>query len=75
MRGELQAVVGRNVRRHRVERGHSQYAFADLVGLHRTYIAAVERGERNITLGTVEKIADAIGVDPLVLLYDDTPNR
>jgi transcriptional regulator with XRE-family HTH domain len=71
--GELQTVVGRNVRRYRLQRGWSQYSFAEHVGLHRTYIAAVERGERNVTVATVEKMADGLGVDPLTLLYDTRP--
>jgi transcriptional regulator with XRE-family HTH domain len=36
---------------------------ADLAGLHRTYIGAVERGERNITLLNANRIAEALGVE------------
>lgn len=75
MIGDLQVTVGRNVRRYRVERGWSQYSFAEHVGLHRTYIAAVERGERNVTVRTVEKIAAGLGMDPLALLYSHTRVR
>ncbi|WP_037180466.1 helix-turn-helix domain-containing protein [Rhodococcoides fascians] len=70
MIGDLQSVVGRNVRRYRREQGWSQNTFAVHIGMHRTYVAAVERGERNVTVGTVEKIANGLGVDPLILLYD-----
>lgn len=68
MEGELQRVFGRNLRAHREGRGLSQEAFADVVGVHRTYMGGVERGERNLTLRSVERIADRIGVDPLELL-------
>lgn len=70
MEGELQRIVGRNLRRHRIEQGYSQEAFADHMGVHRTYFGAVERGERNLTLQTLEKIAEFIGVDPRDLLVE-----
>jgi len=41
---------------------------ADLIGVHRTYVGGVERGERNLTLRSVERIAEAVRVDPLTLL-------
>ncbi|QIG42064.1 helix-turn-helix transcriptional regulator [Nocardioides anomalus] len=70
MEGELQRVVGRNLRRHREDEGLSQEAFADELGVHRTYMGSVERGERNLTLRTVEKLASSIGVEPLDLLRE-----
>ncbi|CPR96163.1 helix-turn-helix domain-containing protein [Mycobacteroides abscessus] len=77
MEGQLQKIVGRNLRRYRKERGLSQEAFADHVGFHRTYMGAVERGERNLTLQTVEKIADFLKIDPLALLSEPklSPSR
>ncbi len=66
--GQLQRAVGRNLRAYRERRGLSQEAFADLVGVHRTYLGAVERGERNLTLRSVERLADRIGVDAVGLL-------
>jgi transcriptional regulator with XRE-family HTH domain len=68
MEGDLQRTVGRNLRRYRQERGLSQEAFADLVGVHRTYMGGLERGERNLTLRSVERIAAVINVDPLELM-------
>lgn len=62
--------LGANLRRHRARLGLSQEAFADVVGVHRTYLGAVERGERNLTLRSVERIADTLGVDALDLLQD-----
>ncbi|MEZ0166999.1 helix-turn-helix domain-containing protein [Kineococcus sp. LSe6-4] len=68
MEGDLQRTVGRNLRRYRLQRGLSQEAFADVVGVHRTYMGGLERGERNITLIGLERLAEAIGQDPLTLL-------
>lgn len=68
MEGDLQRRVGENLRRYRRTRGLSQEAFADLVGVHRTYMGGLERGERNLTLKSLERIAARIGVDPLDLL-------
>lgn len=73
MEGELQRIVGRNLRRYRLDRGYSQEAFADYMGVHRTYMGAVERGERNLTLQTLERIADFLAVDPRSLLEDPAP--
>jgi transcriptional regulator with XRE-family HTH domain len=72
MEGNLQRIVGRNLRRYRLDRGYSQEAFAVHMGVHRTYMGSVERGERNLTLQTLEKIADFLEVDPLELLREAT---
>jgi len=72
--GELQRTVGENLRRLRLERGISQEAFADQLGFHRTYIGGVERGERNLTLRTVERLADLLDVEPLELLTVTPPS-
>ena len=55
--------LGQRIRAHRHTLGLSQEAFAAGVGLHRTYIGAVERGERNVTVLTLLRIASALGVD------------
>lgn len=70
MEGDLQRVVGRNLRAYRRERGLSQEAFADVVGIHRTYMGGIERGERNLTLKKLEAIAGQLGLDPLDLLRE-----
>lgn len=61
-------IVGANLRRYRRAQGLSQEAFADVLGWHRTYIGGLERGERNLTLRALERIALRIKVDPLSLL-------
>ncbi|MGD0638546.1 MAG: helix-turn-helix transcriptional regulator [Nitrososphaerales archaeon] len=68
MKRNLRLALGRNLRRLRRERGLSQEAFAEKTGIHRTYIGGIERGERNVTLETVERIAAPFGLDPLDLL-------
>ena len=68
MEGDLQRAVGRSLRRYRLERQLSQEAFADLVGVHRTYMGGLERGERNLTLKSVERIAAVLHIDPLDLM-------
>lgn len=68
MEGDLQRAVGRNLRDYRRARGLSQEAFANVLEVHRTYMGGVERGERNLSLKSVERIAERIGVDPISLL-------
>lgn len=58
----LNQSFGHQVRRYRKEKGFSQEELADLCNLHRTYIGSIERGERNVSLNNVEKIANALGV-------------
>lgn len=54
---------GRRVRALREAKGWSQESFAEECGLHRTYIGGIERGERNVGLVNVERIAVALGVE------------
>ena len=70
MPSHLQVVVGRKLRDHRTRLGLSQERLADDLGFHRTYLGSVERGERNLTLASVEQLAARLGVDPLDLLHD-----
>lgn len=68
MEGDLQRAVGRSLRAYRQDRGLSQEALAEAVGVHRTYMGGLERGERNITLRSLERLAAALELDPLELL-------
>jgi transcriptional regulator with XRE-family HTH domain len=60
--------VAENVRSRRVDHGLSQEELADRCGLHRTYVGAIERGERNITVITLFRLAEALGCDATDLL-------
>jgi transcriptional regulator with XRE-family HTH domain len=60
--------VAANLRRVRQARGWSQEALADLAGLHRTYVGSIERGERNVSVDNIERLAQALGLDPADLL-------
>jgi transcriptional regulator with XRE-family HTH domain len=61
-------VVAANVRRLRLATGLSQEAVADRSGLHRTYVSAIERGQRNLTVENIFNLATGLGVDPRELL-------
>ena len=63
LNSKLIKTLARNIKHLRSQMGISQEELADKCGLHRTYIGAVERGERNITLSTLELIASALNVD------------
>jgi transcriptional regulator with XRE-family HTH domain len=71
--GDLQRRFGQSVRHLREAQGLSQEAFADLLSVHRTFVGGVERGERNLTLRTVERWAARLGADPLDLLGAPAP--
>jgi len=55
--------LGTLVRSERTSKGLSQEKLSEVARLHRTYIGAVERGERNISIVNLAKIADALDVD------------
>jgi transcriptional regulator with XRE-family HTH domain len=66
--GDLQRTLGANLRAVRHQRSLSQEAFAEVLGVHRTYLGGIERGERNLTLRSVERLAERLGVDAFSLL-------
>jgi transcriptional regulator with XRE-family HTH domain len=66
----LAARFGGLVRRLREEKGFSQEGFAFRVGLHRTYVGDVERGEKNVTLVTAEKLAKGLDLTLAGLLAE-----
>lgn len=68
---DITQLFGEKVRSVRKEQQLSQDELADQCGLHRTYIGAVERGERNITLINAEKIANALQVSLSELVSRD----
>jgi transcriptional regulator with XRE-family HTH domain len=56
MKSPLLHRLGKALRKRRLALGHSQESFADQIGMHRTYYSAVERGEKNLQLDTLEKV-------------------
>lgn len=64
----LQRRLGVAVRRLRVGRGYSQEGFADHVGVHRTTMGRIERGDFNVTLETLQRLARGLGVPASQLL-------
>jgi transcriptional regulator with XRE-family HTH domain len=57
---DIRLRFGKAVRQKRHKLGVSQEAFADLCGLDRTYVGGIERGERNVALVNIERIARAL---------------
>lgn len=64
-------VFGINVKHYRQATGLSQEAFAEKCGLHRTYISAIECFRRSISLENIQRIANALGVEPYRLLQEN----
>jgi len=71
MNEKLKDVVAENIRKYRKKLNISQEELAERAGLHRTYIGGVERGERNITLDTLQTIAVALGIAPVELIVEE----
>ena len=68
--GAYQAALGRVVRRRRTAKALNQDEFAAVVGVHRTYAGAVERGERNVSLSTLLRFAAACDLTAAELLAE-----
>lgn len=60
--------LGSAIRTSRLATGWSQERFADAISMHRAYYSAIERGEKNITLGTLVRLANGLGLRPSELL-------
>lgn len=54
--------LGKNIRKLRERKNISQEQFGEMVGVHRTYVGMVERGEKNITIFSLRKFAEALNV-------------
>lgn len=66
----LLRAFGTAVRRLRTQRGWSQEEFADRVGVHRTYMGAIERGERNLSLVNIGRIAAGLQMSLAALMAE-----
>lgn len=62
MKEDILIKFGNKIRQERIKKHLSQEAFADKIGVHRTYIGMIERAEKNITLRNIKKIADGLGI-------------
>lgn len=79
---ELQVALGQTIRKLRSEKDYSQESFADAVGLHRTYMGGIERGERNVGVVNLAKIAEtldlplsALVAEAEALMTESKPNQ
>lgn len=59
---DIAKIIGQRIRNYRTQKGLSQEKLAELAGCHPTYIGQLERGEKNATLESVEKIASAMDI-------------
>ena len=66
---EISKLLGQRIRNYRTQQKLSQEKLAELSGCHPTYIGQVERGEKNATLESIEKIASALNI-PLAQLFE-----
>lgn len=62
MKSEILTSFGKKIKENRLKLNLSQEALAEKAGVHRTYIGMIERAEKNITLGNIEKLANALNV-------------
>lgn len=67
---DIKRVFSQNLKTSRMKLGLSQEHFAEKAGLHRTYISAIERGKRSISLDNIQKFADALQVDVYLLFIN-----
>lgn len=63
-----QTELGDRARARRLELGLSQMALADLIGLHFTFVSSVERGERNLSLASLLRLAEGLQLNPAQLV-------
>lgn len=71
---DIVKVFANNLKKYRSLTGLSQEAFAEKASLHRTYISAIERERRSISLDNVQKIADALEIETYLLFCEDYRN-
>jgi transcriptional regulator with XRE-family HTH domain len=62
--------VGKAIRRLRTAAGFSQEGFAHACKFHRTYIGAIERGEKNLTLDSIERLAKTLKITTFQLFHE-----
>ena len=67
--------LGLAFRTRREALGHSQESFADEIGMHRTYYSAIERGEKNLQLDTLQRLAEGLGASLWEMFREAEANR
>lgn len=67
---DIKKTFGDNIRKYRLDKNLSQEKLASLCGLHRTYISDIECYQRNVSLENVQKIADALELEPYILIVE-----
>lgn len=71
-----QLLFASNMKRIRLEKNLTQEAVAEGAGLHPNYVSSVERGQRNISIGNIERISCALGVGmPELLAESEKPRK
>jgi transcriptional regulator with XRE-family HTH domain len=73
MTESITEAFGVRVQEARLKRGLSQEGLAEICDLHRTAIGRIERGETNITLINIYRIAHGLGLSPAALLSEEKP--
>ena len=68
---DMRRLVGRNVKRYRLEQGLTQEQFADKSGLSQQYLSGLERGRRNPTVVTLFELSSALGISHVALVEPD----
>ena len=69
-KNSLAVQIGRAIRARREATGLSQDRFADHIEMHRAYYSAIERGEKNVTLPTLQRVTRGLGIRMSDLLQD-----
>ncbi|HET6844924.1 MAG TPA: helix-turn-helix transcriptional regulator [Candidatus Angelobacter sp.] len=68
MQDHLQKKIGDRVRELRLKRGWSQEEFADTCGIHRGHMGQIERGEKDVTISTLQKLSKGLGITVSAML-------
>ena len=71
----IKELFGTNLRKFRTQKEYSQEKFAELCGLHRTYISDIDCFQRNVSLENIQKIAEALEIKTYMLLVDEKENN
>ncbi len=72
---DIRKIVGNNIRGFRHKKDYTQEKLSELAGIHINYVSSVERGERNVGILNIAKIAKALKIPPHVLLMPESYDR